>query len=190
MKKITKKEVNTKKDYVVVNLYHERYSCDMGLEIFKNTSIVDIYNHFNFEKDFDINKLERDGYHCMGYLYDKCGRYEADDYALKKSECKRFRGYHIEALFIVELEKFLKEKCFCSTFMGTNKKYGLVDYAYTPVDMRLNKNKLEKISNKLYEKYEWYQKFIEFTWEVKGIKWKIKKWFRRKRNERTRKINE
>ena len=181
MKKITKKEVNAKKNYVVVNLYHERYSADLDISIHKNQSIIDIYNCYNFDEDFDINKLERQGYQQMGYVYDKCGAYEPSDYELTKKECKRFRGYHIEALTIVELDKFIKEESFCTLVMSTNNKWGLVDYAYKPVDMHLDKNKLEKIINNLYTKYKWYQKFIEFTWKVKGIKWKIKKWFRRKK---------
>lgn len=54
MKTITKKEVNVKKDYVVVNLYHERYSADLDISIHKNQSIIDIYNYYNFDEDFDI----------------------------------------------------------------------------------------------------------------------------------------
>lgn len=181
MKKITKKEVNTKKDYILVEIYHERYSCDMCLEIVKNKSIVDIYNMYNYEKDFDISKLERQGYQEMGYVYDKCDHYEPDEYVLTKKECKRFKSYHIEALFIVELNKFLEEKVFNCTFMDTNDKWGLLDYSCKPVDMHLNKNKLEKISSKLYEKYKWYQKFIEFTWKIKRIPFKIRKLFRKQR---------
>ena len=181
MKKITKKEVNTKKDYVVVNLYHERYSADLDISIHKNQSIIDIYNCYNFAEDFDINKLERQGYKEMGYVYDKCGSYEPSDYELTKKECKRFRGYHIEALTIVELDKFIKEESFCTVVMDTNDKWGLLDYSCKPVDMHLNKNKLDKISNKLYEKYKWYQKFIEFTWKIKSIPFKIRKKFRKQR---------
>lgn len=181
MKKITKKEVNTKKDYVVVNLYHERYSADLDISIHKNQSIIDIYNCYNFAEDFDINKLERQGYHEMGYVYDKCGPCEPNDYCLTKKECKRFKGYHIEALTIVELSKFLEEESFGTIIMSTNDKWGLLDYSCKPIDMHLNKNIIEKISNNLYCKYKWYQKFIEFTWKVKGIPRRIKRLFRKQR---------
>lgn len=174
-KKITKKEVNTKKDYVVVEIYHERYSCDMCVQIVKNRSIVDIYNMYNFEKDFDITKLERQGYHEMGYVYDKCCHYDMDEYDCSKKENKRFKTYHIECLFIVELNTFLKEECFNCVFMDTNKKFGLVDYAKKPVDMHLDKNIIEKWSCELYEKYTWYQKFIEFTWNVKNVIYRAKR---------------
>ena len=117
----------------------------------------------------------------MGYVYDKCGSHEPSDYELTKKECKRFNGYHIEALTIVELDKFLKEESFCTVVMDTNNKWGLLDYACKPVDMHLNKNKLEKISSKLYEKYKLYQKFIEFTWKIKRIPFKIRKTFRKQR---------
>lgn len=114
----------------------------------------------------------------MGYVYDKCGSYEPSDYELTKKECKRFVGYHIEALTIVELDKFIKEESFCTVVMNTNKKWGILDYAYKPVDMHLDKNKLEKISNNLYNKYKWYQKFREFTWKIECIPFKIRKLFK------------
>lgn len=178
-KKITKKEVNTKKDYVVVNLYHERYSADLDVSIHRNESIVDIYNHYNFSEDFDINKLKREGRHDMGYVYDKCGPYEPDDYCLTKKECKRFKGYHIEALTIIELDKFLKEEYFGALIMETKNKWGLVDYAHSPVDMHLDVHPIDKLSSNLYDKYEWYRNFKSVLWKIKGIKYKIKKLFRK-----------
>ncbi len=182
-KKITKKEVNAKKDYVVVNLYHERYSADLDITIHKNSSIVDIYNYYNFDENFDINKLERQGYHSMGYVYDKCGPCKPDDYALTKKECKRFKGYHIEALTIVELDKFIKEESFCALIMSTESKYGLVDYAFTPVDMHLNTHPIDRFDCYLYDKYEWYRKFKHFTWDIKSIPFKIKRKIKKKGGE-------
>ena len=167
-KKITKKEVNAKKDYVLVEIYHERYSCDMCVQIIKNKSIVDIYKMYNcFDEDFDIKKLERQGYHEMGYVYDKCRHYDMDYWNCTKKECKRFKGYHIECLFIVELKKFLEEECFNCTFMNTHKKYGLVDYYDVPVEMYINKNIFNKINNYLYEHFKIYQKLKEFIWNIK-----------------------
>lgn len=180
MKKITKKEVNTKKDYIVVNLYHERYSANLDVSIHRNQSIVDVYNCYNFCDPFDINKLERDGYHDMGYVYDKCGPYEPSDYELTKKECKRFKGYHIEALTIVELDKFLEVECFNTLIMETKNKWGLVDYAYSPVGMHLDVHPIDKLSSNLYDKYEWYRKFKNVLWKIKGIPYKIKRWFRKK----------
>lgn len=111
MKKITKKEVNAKKDYVVVNLYHERYSADLDICIHKNQSIIDIYNYYNFAEDFDINKLERQGYQEMGYVYDKCGSYEPSDYELTKKECKRLdKEIEEKENRIKELDDLLQDK--------------------------------------------------------------------------------
>lgn len=181
-KKITKKEVNTKKDYVVVNLYHERYSADLDITIHKNSSIVDIYNYYNFDENFDINKLERQGYNYMGYIYDQCGHCEPDDYCLTKKECKRFKGYHIEALTIVELDKFLKEGSFCTCVMETNNKWGLVDYGTTPVDMHLNVHPIDKLNCHLYDKYQWYRNFKDILWKIGSKYRKLKRKIRKKFN--------
>ena len=66
--------------------------------------------------------------------------------------------------------------------MSTKSKYGLIDYAYYPVSMRLNAHPIEKFDNYLYSKYEWYKKFKHFIWEIKAIPYKIKKLFKKKRN--------
>ena len=182
-KRITKKEVNAKKDYVVVNLFHERYSADLDITIHRNSSIVDIYNYYNFDEDFDISKLERQGYREMGYVYDQCGHREPDDYTLTKKECKRFKNYHIEALTIVELDKFIKEESFCTVVMSTKNKWGLVDYAFTPVDMHLNAHPIDKFDNYLYDKYEWYRKLTNIKWNINGKIRKIKRKIKRRFNK-------
>lgn len=114
----------------------------------------------------------------MGYVYDKCGSYELSDFELTKKELKRFKGYHIKALTIVELDKFIKEEGFCTTIMETNNKWGLVDYAYTPVKMGINKNIFNKLDNYLYEKSKIYQAIHHFNWKIKTIPFKIKRRFR------------
>lgn len=166
MEKITKKELNIKKDYICINVYHERYSADMCMQIYKNKSILEILQDHHCCEEIDISKIERQGYHGMGYAYDCCGRYDLDKYSLTKKECKRFKSYDIDAQFIVELNTFIREECFNCTFMETNKKFGLVDFAETPCGMSINKNIFSKMNNYLYNNSKIYKKIKHLIWKI------------------------
>ena len=66
---------------------------------------------------------------------------ESDTWCLTEQEKKRFLPLHVEAIMIMPLDDFLKkEKYFSGSFGGTNRKYGVMDYASVPVKMEEDKN--------------------------------------------------
>lgn len=143
MKKISNKDLNIKKDWIVAHIDHERYTFDCDIYYYSNSTLKEIC-----EKEMcDINKLEEFGNDKTRYLVDDCSHSNNDLYYLEDTICekdlKHLQGYHIDALIICDANIIQTEawedkenhmSCMPFCFGSTEKKYGLLDYKRTDIE--------------------------------------------------------
>ena len=132
-KKITKKELNEKHDWIVTGLNHERYTFNIDTFIEKDKSIIEMLHNFCMSEL--VNRIERASYHNYAYAIDNIFHEGRDEYCVTEEEGKRFTGLHIETLLFARLDEFLENEVLGWCFGDTNKKFGVMDYAKKPVYM-------------------------------------------------------
>lgn len=137
MTKVSKKDLQVKKDWIVVNFDHERYCFDCDIYYENNKSLQEIIEWHGFTAD----QLEEFGKGKIRYLVDDCCHTDNDLYYLEDTICKQdlkhLQGYHINALIICDAnvlqneaweDKTCHSSCMPFCFGTTEKKYGLLDY--------------------------------------------------------------
>lgn len=135
-----KKELNKKNTWIVTELHHERYTFDLETSIYENQTILEILDELAYwGLENKIEKYENSNVYILDEVYHEDP--ESDTWCLTEQEKKRFLPLHIGAIMIMPLDEFLKEeKYFSGSFGGTNRKYGVMDYASVPVKMEEDKN--------------------------------------------------
>lgn len=139
MKKVSKEQLNEKKDWVVTELCHERYTFDLDTSIYENKSILEILDELCYDGlENKIEKYDNREVYLLDEIYHE--DVNSDTWCLTEKEKTRFTPLHIGALILMPLNEFLKEKYLCGSFGCTNRKYGVMDYAKVPVEMEEQKN--------------------------------------------------
>lgn len=135
-----KQELNKKNTWIVTELHHERYTFDLETSIYENQTILEILDELAYWGLEDrIKKYKNSNVYILDEVYHEDP--ESDTWCLTEQEKKRFLPLHVEAIMIMPLDDFLKkEKYFSGSFGGTNRKYGVMDYASVPVKMEEDKN--------------------------------------------------
>lgn len=135
-----KQELNKKNTWIVTELHHERYTFDLETSIYENQTILEILDELAYWGLEDrIEKYKNSNVYILDEVYHEDP--ESDTWCLTEQEKKRFLPLHVEAIMIMPLDDFLKkEKYFSGSFGGTNRKYGVMDYASVPVKMEEDKN--------------------------------------------------
>lgn len=135
-----KKELNKKNTWIVTELYHERYTFDLETSIYEDQTILEILDELAYwGLENRIEKYKNSNVYILDEVYHEDP--ESDTWCLTEQEKKRFLPLHVEAIMIMPLDDFLKkEKYFSGSFGGTNRKYGVMDYASVPVKMEEDKN--------------------------------------------------
>lgn len=135
-----KQELNKKNTWIVTELYHERYTFDLETSIYEDQTILEILDELAYWGLKDrIEKYKNSNVYILDEVYHEDP--ESDTWCLTEQEKKRFLPLHVEAIMIMPLDDFLKkEKYFSGSFGGTNRKYGVMDYASVPVKMEEDKN--------------------------------------------------
>lgn len=135
-----KQELNKKNTWIVTELHHERYTFDLETSIYEDQTILEILDELAYwGLENRIEKYKNSNVYILDEVYHEDP--ESDTWCLTEQEKKRFLPLHVEAIMIMPLDDFLKkEKYFSGSFGGTNKKYGVMDYASVPVKMEEDKN--------------------------------------------------
>lgn len=135
-----KQELNKKNTWIVTELHHERYTFDLETSIYEDQTILEILNELAYwGLENRIEKYKNSNVYILDEVYHEDP--ESDTWCLTEQEKKRFLPLHVEAIMIMPLDDFLKkEKYFSGSFGGTNRKYGVMDYASVPVKMEEDKN--------------------------------------------------
>ena len=135
-----KQELNKKNTWIVTELYHERYTFDLETSIYEDQTILEILDELAYwGLENRIEKYKNSNVYILDEVYHE--NPESDTWCLTEQEKKRFLPLHVEAIMIMPLDDFLKkEKYFSGSFGGTNRKYGVMDYASVPVKMEEDKN--------------------------------------------------
>lgn len=135
-----KKELNKKNTWIVTELHHERYTFDLETSIYEDQTILEILDELAYwGLENRIEKYKNSNVYILDEVYHEDP--ESDTWCLTEQEKKRFLPLHVEAIMIMPLDDFLKkEKYFSGSFGGTNRKYGVMDYASVPVKMEEDKN--------------------------------------------------
>ena len=135
-----KKELNKKNTWIVTELHHERYTFDLETSIYEDQTILEILDELAYwGLENKIEKYKNSNVYILDEVYHEDP--ESDTWCLTEQEKKRFLPLHVEAIMIMPLDDFLKkEKYFSGSFGGTNRKYGVMDYASIPVKMEEDKN--------------------------------------------------
>lgn len=135
-----KKELNKKNTWIVTELHHERYTFDLETSIYEDQTILEILDELAYwGLENRIEKYKNSNVYILDEVYHEDP--ESDTWCLTEQEKKRFLPLHVEAIMIMPLDEFLKEeKYFSGSFGGTNRKYGVMDYAAVPVKMEEDKN--------------------------------------------------
>lgn len=135
-----KKELNKKNTWIVTELHHERYTFDLETSIYENQTILEILDELAYwGLENRIEKYKNRNVYILDEVYHEDP--ESDTWCLTEQEKKRFLPLHVGAIMIMPLDEFLKEeKYFSGSFGGTNRKYGVMDYAAVPVKMEEDKN--------------------------------------------------
>ena len=135
-----KQELNKKNTWIVTELHHERYTFDLETSIYEDQTILEILNELAYwGLENRIEKYKNSNVYILDEVYHEGP--ESDTWCLTEQEKKRFLPLHVEAIMIMPLDDFLaKEKYFSGSFGGTNRKYGVMDYASVPVKMEEDKN--------------------------------------------------
>lgn len=135
-----KQELNKKNTWIVTELHHERYTFDLETSIYEDQTILEILDELAYWGLEDrIEKYKNSNVYILDEVYHEDP--ESDTWCLTEQEKKRFLPLHVEAIMIMPLDDFLKkEKYFSGSFGGTNRKYGVMDYASVPVKMKEDKN--------------------------------------------------
>lgn len=135
-----KQELNKKNTWIVTELHHERYTFDLETSIYEDQTILEILDELAYwGLENRIEKYKNSNVYILDEVYHEDP--ESDTWCLTEQEKKRFLPLHVEAIMIIPLDDFLKkEKYFSGSFGGTNRKYGVMDYASVPVKMEEDKN--------------------------------------------------
>lgn len=135
-----KQELNKKNTWIVTELHHERYTFDLETSIYEDQTILEILDELAYwGLENRIKKYKNSNVYILDEVYHEDS--ESDTWCLTEQEKKRFLPLHVEAIMIMPLDDFLKkEKYFSGSFGGTNRKYGVMDYASVPVKMEEDKN--------------------------------------------------
>ena len=135
-----KEELNKKNAWIVTELHHERYTFDLETSIYEDQTILEILDELAYwGLENRIEKYKNSNVYILDEVYHEDP--ESDTWCLTEQEKKRFLPLHVGAIMIMPLDDFLKkEKYFSGSFGGTNRKYGVMDYASVPVKMEEDKN--------------------------------------------------
>lgn len=135
-----KEELNKKNTWIVTELHHERYTFDLETSIYEDQTILEILDELAYwGLENRIEKYKNSNVYILDEVYHEDP--ESDTWCLTEQEKKRFLPLHVGAIMIMPLDDFLKkEKYFSGSFGGTNRKYGVMDYASVPVKMEEDKN--------------------------------------------------
>lgn len=137
--KPSKEELNKKDIWVITELHHERYTFDLETAIYEDKTILEILDdYFYWGLENKVKKYPNSNVYILDEIYHEGP--ESDTWCLTEQEKKRFLPLHIEALMIMPLKDFLKEKAFFGSFGSTHRKYGIMDYAKVPVEMEAEKS--------------------------------------------------
>lgn len=139
MKKISNKELNKRDNWIITELHHERYTFNIETSIYEDKTILEILDDLGYwGLENKIEKYDNQEVYLLDEIYHE--ESESDTWCLTEKERKRFLPLNISAVMIMSLKDFKREKGFSGCFGSTNRKYGVMDYAITPVKMEENKN--------------------------------------------------
>lgn len=143
-KEIKEEELNRKKDWLIVDFGHERYSIDLTVTTYRNHTIKQILDEFMYP----IDKLERAAHQGYAYAIDDVYHLppDADTWFLTEKEKQDLFLYILVGILIIPLDKFLsaeEEEFAAWSFGNTYRKFGVMDYAKYPIDMEEDKDEIQ-----------------------------------------------
>ena len=128
--KPTEEQLNEVRNWVKVTTYHERYSFETSLEIYKNKSLKEvILDDWDYNSELENIQVYRSDFpeeRC--YEIDNCSHSQIDNkYDLPGVDDKLISHFHIDSIFIFDLERWLENNYQSYIWGATNHKFGLLD---------------------------------------------------------------
>lgn len=120
-------DIETKRNWIVINIGHERYSFDTDIKIYNDMSLQELGQE---EWNINLEKIEkvREDSNDYSYILDYCNHSEIDTkYTYPDFNDKQVNHFHIDVTFIFDLETFLAEQYNSFVWGITNNKFGLLD---------------------------------------------------------------
>jgi len=105
-----------KTDWIVIEIYHERYMFSTDIHLFKDTKIKDIKINNTYIYKTNIKKLNEGNAKDERYIIDYCTHTGKDKNKI-----------HLECVLIMPLDVFIKEGYESFVWGQTKTKYGLLD---------------------------------------------------------------
>ena len=118
-----------KKDWLVIENFHERYSFETNLSVFHNIDLLDlIRKYFKIEIDLE-DEIEVEKYFDGScYIIDKTRHNLLDtDYEAPELKNVPIKKVMFNTICFISLENFLNSEHFSFVWGFTNSKFGLLD---------------------------------------------------------------
>ena len=128
--KPTEEQLNEIRNWVKLITYHERYSFETSLEIYKNKSLKEvILDDWNYNSELEKIEVWRPSHleeRC--YIIDNCSHSPIDNkYDLPGVDDKLISHIHLDSTFIFDLDWWLQDGHQSYIWGSTNHKFGLLD---------------------------------------------------------------
>ena len=126
------KELKRISDWLVIGIYHERYSFETGVNLYNNCSLKEVLEDLMVPREEVEKYLEkpREKYFLdeYNYNYDRCVRNPLDTkYSFPYLKGLPLLDIHLETTHIIDIN-YLKEEKYVGFIWGsTDKKFGLID---------------------------------------------------------------
>jgi len=143
-RQVSKEELKVKRDWIVTEFHHERYTFDFSTLIYRDKTILYILDDLIYDGlENRIEKYENSNIYILDEVYHETP--DVDEERMTEKERERFLPLHIGGLMIMPLEEFLEKgsEYMSACFGPTNKKFGVMDYAKIPVEMEREKNDIK-----------------------------------------------
>lgn len=114
--------MENKKDWVVIDTVHERYSFETTVRIYRQYTLQELKKEVLYDND-NIEKTT------FGrYIVDRSCNNELDTkYSFPELEGQPLEDIHLDSICFIALEDFLKDDYVSYIWGSTNKKFGLID---------------------------------------------------------------
>lgn len=116
---------NIKKDWITIEIDHERYSFDTNIGLWRNMTLDELLNEFGYLHYKDKLEQSNDGFR---YTLDFSVWSELDTkYQYPELKELPLQHIHLDTLLIVEFDKFIEEEGASFIWGQTENKFGLID---------------------------------------------------------------
>ena len=135
------KELARVSDWLVVEICHERYSFETGVNLYNNHSLKEVLEDLWIPREEVEKYLEkpREKYFPDEYNYscDRCVRNPLDTrYSFPYLEGLPLLDIHLDTVHIVDMNYLKKEKYASFIWGSTDKKFGLIDIDRNALDKK------------------------------------------------------